>query len=53
MKSDSQAVRAHELPTLDAVDVGPAAADLAGLDLYVEDDEITGGNMCGFGCGFP
>ena len=39
-----QAVRVHMLPTLDAVDVGPAAAGLAGLD----DDDITGGDLCGF-----
>ena len=44
MESDSQAVRVHLLPTLDAVDVGPAATGLVGLD----DDDITGGELCGF-----
>ena len=37
MESDSQAVRRHELPTLDAVDVGPAS-DLADID----DNDIVG-----------
>ena len=31
MDSDSTAVRVHDLPVLDAVLVGPAAADLAGI----------------------
>ena len=39
MESDSTAVRVHDLPVLDAIDVGPAADDLAALsDSDIVDD---------------
>ena len=38
MECDSTAVRVQELPPIDAVDVGPAAADIAGLS----DSDIAG-----------